>query len=213
MRKYIVDHTSTWKLLAIVSSLIAVIALGTFSFQKRQPIIQAITGNKLFMKPLKGFSEPSSGTKEELISFVNGNSLIVGVNITHADFAANTRQSLFHFTKVEEVNKVLDSSNEMAFPLFTDESYHNNRLVQLINGQFICAPTQGTISSITHPILNAHSKTICTVAVPPGFGDFVGWVNIFLQEEPTYSQMEKLRESAEKLARDIYERDVARRRN
>ena len=212
MRKYIVDHTNTWKLLAIISSLIAMVALGTFSFQKRQPIIEAIAGNKLFMKPVSGFTDPSWDTKKELTKFVDRNSLVVGVNVGRANFTANTRQSVFHYTKVEEVNKVLDKTNELPFPLFTDDSYHNSRLVQLINGQFICGPTKDSLAYTNHPIINSYAKSVCTVAVPPGFGDFVGWVNIFLSEEPTYQQMESLRTVAEEMARDIYERDVVRRK-
>ena len=45
--RIVVDHTSLWKVVTIISSLVGILAVGVFSFQQRTPIIEAITGYKL----------------------------------------------------------------------------------------------------------------------------------------------------------------------
>ena len=204
------DYTNTWKLVTILATLICLSALAVFAFQQRAPIVEALTGQKVFLSNLKS-PIASEESQEELQKFVNAHSLVVGINIGRADFEYNTRESTYDFSKVPEINNAWKRSAGVSTVLFGDDIQNNERVVKLINGQFVCARTSEITTAKRHPALARYSKATCSVAIPPGYGDFVGWINIYLYESPTFSQMEALQSIAEDLARDIYERDILKR--
>lgn len=206
----VVDHTNLWKLITIMASLLAVIALGIFGYQQRTPILESLVGHKLksSIVPM-----PSEITRNELEAFVKNHPTVVGVNIGKANFVENYREFTYFFFKNNDVNDSWETTPANQVPLFGDDTTANARIVALINGQFVCTNTEVTVAARLHTILNKYSKTTCSVAIPPGYGDFSGWINIFLTVEPTFQQMEALRKDAEALSKSMYERDIIHRTN
>ena len=208
--RIVVDRTNLWKVVTIISSLVGILAVGVFSFQQRTPIIEAITGHKL-RTVVAG--KLSNETKKDLEDFVKSHSLVVGVNFAQANFQENTREYGYNYSKVDDINAAWKATLGIKSPLFTDNPALNARVVNMINGQIVCSPTKDTTPAVVHPVLIAYSKVTCSIAIPPGYGDFVGWLNIFLSDTPTFRQMESLERVAGELTRGIYERDVAKFQN
>jgi hypothetical protein len=203
----IVDRTELWKLATIIATLIGIIAVGVFAFQQRTPIIQSLTSKKIFLRN-EDTAPPSSKSAEQLQEFMDKHDRIVAIDVVRVNFEKNERQTTWESTKMPEIESTWRVTEGVKFPMFTDNTVANGRIVSMINGQFVCTQTKETLSGRLHPIITQFSPTACTVPIPPGYGDFVGWINIYLNEQPTFAQLKTLEQLAEKVARDIYERDI-----
>lgn len=202
-----VDRTVLWKIITIFSMLITIMAIAAYAFHQRTPIVESITSKKVFSRKDPA-GPPSTESAQELQDFVNKHDRVMGIDVVRVNFTNNVRVTTFQASKEEAVNAVWGGEKGQTFPLFTENTIANGRVVSMINGQFVCSPTGESLSGRLFPTINEKSATTCTAAIPPGFGDFIGWVNIYLYEQPTFAQMQTLKNLAEKLTRDMYERDI-----
>ncbi|WP_407307867.1 hypothetical protein [Acinetobacter sp.] len=203
------DHTNIWKIVMIAALFVSIGMLLVFAFQQKTPIIEPVPGHKIFMREMKDLN-PSLESQNELKQFVNDHDTIIGVNITAASFQHNTRTNVFFFSKIDEINKT-SANGPSVIPLFNANAHQNERVVRLINGEFICYLTRDTAFGQLHPVLLTHSPIMCSISIPPGFGDFVGWINIHLSEVPTPIQLQTMRKFTEELSSSIYTRDVLKK--
>lgn len=211
MRKpqIIVDHTSMWKLMSIFASLLAIVALAVFTFQQRHFIVNSITGHRLEIKE-RPRGDLSKESQKKLQEFVDEHSTVVAVNYAQANFQDNTREYFFHYSRVKDIDDAWNTTAGQKTPLFTGSAKLNSRVVQMINGQFVCLQTKDSIPGQVHPIMNVYAPITCSVAIPPGYGNFTGWINIYLSKPLSFRQMEALENVAEEMAREIYNRDIAK---
>lgn len=202
-----VDHTTLWRLITIFALLVTIGSVGVFAFQQRTPIVESLTSKKVFLRN-DAAGPPSAQSAKEIDEFLKSNERIISMDVVRVNFKMNVRQTTHQITKDAGIDRVWKTSKDVQFPLFTENAKSNARVVSMINGQFVCSPTAETLVGRMYPAIGDASTTTCTVAIPPGFGDFVGWINIYLTEQPTFNQMVSLKKISEKLARDVYERDI-----
>lgn len=203
------DRAATWKLVTIFATLIAIMAVSIYTFQHRNPIIEALVGHKIFMaNPTTKAPYPGIETKKEIQKFADSRPEILGITVSKSDFELNTRTVTYHYFKQKDIQKSWEATDGVARELFGENTVQNARIVDLINGQFVCTPTADSLGAKFHPILLRYSKTMCSIAVPPGYGDFLGWINFYMVETPTFAELEVLEVKAAKISRDMYERDI-----
>jgi len=211
-REVVSDYTNVWKLTTILATLVAVLAVAVYAFQQRTPIIEALTGHKLFMNPAVSKNPyPGKETGTELMKFVDTHDGVLGISVAKVDFELNTRITTWRYFKEPTVEKSWQTTQGKPLELFSGDTVSNARVVSLINGQFTCSPTNETTAGKVHPVMLNFSATTCSIAIPPGYGDFIGWINFYLTTTPTFNQLESLEKQATVISRTMYERDIMKK--
>ena len=203
---------SAAKLATLLFMLIAIAAGSKYAWDHRKPLFTHFTGQKIVVDASR-IPIPSPATKTQLTQFADSSPMIMGVNVIRVDFQQNTRATTFRYFKepaVEEAWLAYLATIKAPTPLFGDEEGNNQRLVALINGQFSCVRTLDTTAGRVIPTINQHSLATCMAPIPPGYGDFVGFINIFLRSQPTGAEIQELNGLTNQIAKDFYERDIVK---
>ena len=203
------NRTAVWKIITILCCLISIGAVAFFGVDMKTPVVVPVVGHKIFMREIK-LLHPSPDSIAEMKEFVDTHSAVTAVNLAAASFQQNVRSTAFYYSKIDEINKAW-AADPTGQPLFTSDVFQNTRVMRLINGEFLCYRTKETAVGRLHPTLNKYSVVTCSVSIPPGYGDFIGWINIHVNEMPSAAQLNKMRTEARKMAYDIYMRDVLKK--
>lgn len=149
----------------------------------------------------------SEKTKQKIKDIVLSNTKIEGISILSADLRLNERVDLFHYSdpKKQGNPEIFESKR---LPLFTKNAENNKQMVKLLNGEFSCSPYAASILSKSFPNLNKSAVTLCSVSLPPYFGDFSGFVMAILNDDPDIESQLRLKQQLETLAAEIYLHDV-----
>jgi hypothetical protein len=149
-------------------------------------------------------------TKEEINSIVSRSELIVGMVISTVDFQKNTRHIIYRNTDSSDLRDLYENNNKLLtteIPMFNDDVTNNARMVDLINGEFVCHPYSNSIYAIINPKTVPYAHTVCSNGIPPFYGMFSGVVSIITSRAPTPTELSQLRELTRNISSKIYERD------
>lgn len=203
-------RTKHLKIIAGVATLIGAATLTNYAYQRTSSMIPAPV-QKVNVEVARQL-QPSVETTIQLRSFANANKAIVGVMLVNADFKLNVRKSTFRYFKHDELTSAwLEfTSSGRKTPLFGQDQGANQRLIAMINGEFMCAPVEETLAGQLVPVTKKFAKTVCMSPIPPRYGDFVGFISIFVNEPLNSKVVQELRDPAKALAAQIYRRDTGR---
>ena len=201
------------KLITIFFLLVSIAAVAYYGWQKRQNLLEriAFTGKKINLDATRS-PTPSPASITQLKQFADSKDWIEGINIIRVDFTTNTRATTFRYFKDAAIETAWAEFKEKngAVPLFGSSESNNQRIVNLINGQFQCIRTLDTQAGTSIPIINQYSLATCLVPIPPGYGDFVGFMNVFLKRQPTGAEIIELEQSTAQISLDMYQRDIVK---
>lgn len=150
-------------------------------------------------------------TRLAIESRVKGDPNVIGVSVMSADLRSNEAHSVYFFgddSTLNSVDRTSRAAGNNSLPMFTSDERHNTTTVRLINGQFTCSKFSETLLSKIHTELNLSVKSICSSSIPSYYGYFSGYVAVFLSSELSSEREEQIRVVIEKLATEIYFRDV-----
>jgi hypothetical protein len=129
---------------------------------------------------------------------------VVAIQIIGVDLASNTTGVLYTKIKnknLEEIYSAYVSSNDTKnVPFFTKNDYLNLNLIRILNNEYFCSQFNSTLVSVLVPAAAQHITTVCAVSIPPGYGQFKGFVAIFLENEPTGQEVEVFRVISKELS-------------
>lgn len=150
-------------------------------------------------------------TQNRLSELVAKNDNIVGATVMSADLRLNEARSMFFvgddpaLAEIEQHSKHNDSNR---LPLFTSVDESNAEIIKLINGQFACSTFKVSLESKIYPQLLKTVKSVCRSSIPSYYGYFSGYLQVYLNEEPNAEKQLQLKLIIEKIANDIYFKDV-----
>ena len=101
-------------------------------------------------------------------------------------------------------NKYLNSKI-VDVPLFTEDKKDNNRLLRLINGEFICMPYKDSTAYKYVPEGEQLISTVCGIGIPPSYGEFSGILTIYLKDVPNSDLTEQLFLLSREISLRIYD--------
>ncbi len=137
--------------------------------------------------------------------------LIIGIQVVNVNFKKNTRNTA-HFASSNAVlksdyeefqkRKIADTS------LFNSSEINNQKVINLINGEFVCNDFKDTVGAKIMPKSQDVVATVCSISIPPFYGRFSGYLNIYLTKKPTPEELNLIRQVARDLSLRIYENDV-----
>lgn len=137
--------------------------------------------------------------------------LIGGIQVVNVDFKKNNRSTAYF--SFSDINLKTSYANFQASkisetPLFTDNEINNQRIIDLINGEFICNDFKDTYTIKAFPRAGDTITTICSISIPPYYGRFSGYMNLYLVKKPTSDEISVIRQISRDISLKIYETDV-----
>lgn len=199
----------SWQKIAQVVVFLFVILLAWGIYENRE-IIYSFAGQPKL--PLDtSVTKLSKASTDMVHSAVYRSDIIVGIQIAIVDFPRNTQLILHtdidNLTFKETYDKYVAGAIA-EIPLFNDDIVNNRRLIELINGEFVCSPFTTTITGKLFPGANSAVHSVCSNAIPPRYGKFTGTVNIYLARQPTSEEADQIRTLSRYIGTQIYDVDL-----
>lgn len=204
----------TWK--KIVQGTIVLLIIGTaYGFWENRIIIY----NSLRIGVRVETEEPlivniSSGTKNVIdTTLAKAKGFIAGIEIVNVDFKKNSRTTAYSSYIDDNLKKAVDKFSETrisSVPLFTEREVSNQKVIDLINGEFICQSYADTVVSTLIPKGAETVETVCAISIPPYYGRFSGYMNIYINRKLSGDDILYVRQLARDLSIRIYETDINR---
>lgn len=201
-------NSLSWRKLALLTAFLGVVGFSYALFDNRYAVYEFFSSAKSIppSKPIKIFTE----TKKEIDEAVASSAVVVAIQVFIVDFERNTRASLY--IKIDDPN-LQDVYNKFAlksppeFPLFNNDLLNNERLVNLVNGNFVCRPYKETLAAKLVPESISMITTVCSGPIPPFYGRFSGIINIYLSREIRPVEVDQVNTLSKRLGLLIYNND------
>lgn len=202
----------TWKKLLQLTLFICIMGLSWATYENRE-VIYGFASQKRIDPSSPLVKTLSDITLEELSTLVEKSDLIVGVEISLADFQKNQRIVIYTYrdannTELRKLYADYERSLIGNMPLFTTDIADNKYLIDLINGEFSCQPFIKLIPGLPLPEIGAHIKHTCSNGIPASYGRFTGIIQIQLARPPRLDEFDQLRSVSRLYATSIFERDL-----
>jgi hypothetical protein len=200
----------TWAKILQFSILSVILALGWTYIKMGDQIIDYLKRDKIESRlpPIKKLSD--STIKEINLQASTVPAFIVGTSVVIVNFQKNSKHIVFLSSYNSELESIFSKYNiiNIELPAFTQNTAQNSRIVDLINGEFVCDEyTQSGLAS-EMPDTSKVVQYVCSAGIPPYYGKFVGSVNIYLKRKPTTEEYDQLRVLAKNLSTIVYEREL-----
>lgn len=152
----------------------------------------------------------SAKSRENIKFIVDKEPTIVAAELVNINFKKNERVPVFFYSDVAAFGDAMQNYKNTRVSnssLFTNDEANNERIVKIINGDFVCIPIPQRL--IMHvPIAAKIATAVCSISVPPYYGQIVGYANIFVDHMPKDDEIPNYRAIARTMSVDVYERDV-----
>lgn len=154
----------------------------------------------------------SEQSKKTLIAFTD-DPLVGGLILTDVDLKKNQRISKFFYVKDKAIQHFVAPivTGVLPQPLFDRDQKNTEQMVAMLNNEFKCVPASDTTTAKFVPGFDKMFTTVCRVAVPPFFGEFIGVLAIGLVRPLKDNEYDALKIEATRIAVEIYMRDVERK--
>jgi hypothetical protein len=153
----------------------------------------------------------SKSSVTEIKKAVAQSDLVVAIQITLVDFQRNTRVVVYTEIDDPALRDLYTAFMEKApaeLPLFNTDMINNQRLVNLVNGEFVCTPYIDTLGAKLLPQTVPYLSTLCAGPVPPLYGRFAGIIGIYLARSPTPVEIEQIKTLSKNLGLMVYNNDL-----
>lgn len=153
----------------------------------------------------------SKKTTTEIDLAVIQSDIVVAIQVTLVDFQRNTRVITYTSIDKPELRVIFNRFIKTApaeLPLFNTDPINNRRLVNLVNGEFICDPYRDTIAAKFLPESMEHIDTLCANSIPPFYGRFSGIIGIYLKRQPTPNEVDQIRTLSKTLSSTVFNNDL-----
>jgi len=199
----------TWRKIALMTTFLAVIGFSYALFDNRFAVYEFFGSARNIPAPQA--IKLSKSSISSIDSAVAQSEIVIAIQITLVDFQRNTRVITYtgiDNPKVKEIYIKFMDKAPTELPLFNTDMINNERLVNLVNGDFICTPYKDTLSAKLVPESISYIKTLCAGPVPPLYGRFTGIISIYLSREPTAIEVEQVRGLSKNLGLLVYNNDL-----
>lgn len=202
----------TWTKIAQLFVLFLLLAFAWLAWQFRGDMYTSLKMESLSDVDKNLVIEVSDNSKRRIENLLQRRPDLIGaIQIVNVNFKKNTRSSAY-FSATEPIIRQSETeyrnSQVSATPLFNDNEVNNQRLVDLVNGNYICTPFKETLGAKIYPKASDTITTICSLGIPPYYGKFTGYMNIYLRHKPDKDDYDMVRMMAREISNEIYNNDV-----
>jgi hypothetical protein len=153
----------------------------------------------------------SPGTTRMLEESTQKMNNIVAVQVINVNFKKNSRNTAYFASGNPAVKAEFDEFQNRKITdttLFNSSEINNQKIINLINGEFVCNDFKDTVGAKLMPKAQDSVATVCSISIPPFYGRFSGYLNIYLSKKPTLEEISMIKQVARDLSLRIYETDV-----
>lgn len=151
-------------------------------------------------KPPANFSKVallnvSTNIKSDIDSIVSRNDHILAIQVITVNFQKNIRSETYASIDNPALQVIYDrflNNKVIETPLFSENKMDNNRIIRLINGDFVCIPYKDSVAYKHAPEAANLITDICAIGIPPSYGEFSGIITIYLRDHPDKELTEQL---------------------
>lgn len=183
----------SWRKLARLSMLLLLLGASIAFWENREYLYSEVRTGKITIDkpPLK-----LSTSSERLINEVVRKSELVGaISVVTVNFQENSHSVIYMNTDDLDFARAHAEFTRAQLstwsPLFNSDSDNNKRIIDLINGNMVCGRYEASSSYRYAP--QVRFATTCALGVPPYYGQFRGFVTVYLRAVPTPDQMLQIR--------------------
>lgn len=134
--------------------------------------------------------------------------IVNGIQVVRVDLKRNIRYIVYgRYTdpRLEALYTTFSQTRiTIEIPIFTEDEVQNARVVRLMNHEFYCNPYKETLSYKFVPESAKYAHTVCSISIPPAYGEFRGMLAVTLSREPTELEIDTVRILLKTLADKIY---------
>lgn len=157
-----------------------------------------------------------SSESQNQLTKLTENPVVDGLVFLEVDLKKNQRAIKFFHIKnpdnsTEIAALVVKIARLQPLSLFDQDPKNTDQMVSMLNNEFRCVPIGETTIYKVVPDIEKRFSTICRLAVPPYFGEFLGYVMVGLSRPPSDYEFDALRIEINKISVDIYFRDITNR--
>lgn len=201
----------TWKKLSITAAAVILAIILITIYENRQDLFETtkiaptIHGDWPLRKPVNGGEKLlSSLTKRypeiSLVVVVDADPVKNQRIVVHREYN-NTELKA---TLAEQAAKGQDAT---ASPLFTSNAEENQLILNIMLGEFQCAPSEGTGIARMYDGLEKLIVVSCRVPLPPAYLKVTGWISVHFTAWPI-RDYDRFRQDALNTALEYYELEV-----
>lgn len=199
----------TWRKIALMTTFLAILGFSYATFDNRFAVYEFFSSGR--PPPPPTVVKLSSESIESIDKAVDNSHIIVAIQIILVDFQRNSRVITYSSIDNQDLKILFEDFLNRApteLPLFNNDMINNQRLVNLVNGDFECTPYKDTLSSKLLPASANFVSSLCTGPIPPLYGRFAGIVVVYLSREPTGLEIEQTRALTRNLGLQIFNTDL-----
>lgn len=202
----------TWQKIVQATILIVILGVSYGFWENRVTIYNSlrVDARVEVEQPIVIQLSPATiSTLEESVQKMRG--LISGVQVINVDFKKNSRSTAFFVSSDPILRKEFEDFQAKKITdisLFSSSEVNNQKIINLINGEFICNDFKDTAGAKIMPRAMDTVPVVCAISIPPYYGRFSGYLNIYLAKKPTPEEISIIRQIARDLSSRIYETDV-----
>lgn len=154
--------------------------------------------------------ELSDKTKKTIKEEVDRHPWVTWMVITEMDLGSNLKNFKYWYNEDQDaMQKFLYSLKQpTSNQIFDFDKNHTEQTVKILQNDFICNNFEDTIFSNHSPELRSQADNVCSIAIPPFYGRFVGVLTIGVKGPITNDVKFSVRAIAANIAATIYWRDV-----
>ncbi len=203
----------SWMKIAQLATLTSIIVLFWMMWVFRMDMYSSLRMGSLNNAALVTSIDVSDQTKTYINDVITRSStLIGGIQVINVDFKRNIRSSSY-FAISDPILK--DAYQEYMLtkvantPLFNDSEINNRRVIDLVNGEFICSDFTSTLAAKIYARASNSIVMICSISIPPLYGKFSGYLNIYVKRQPDNNDRDVIRQTAREISERIYVNDIS----
>lgn len=125
--------------------------------------------------------------RNEIDLSVRKNDDIVGIQVVTINFQKNIRLETYMSIDDPILQSIYDkfvATSVIDTPLFDETELNNQRVLRLINGEFVCVPFEQTPAFKYGPAAKQYVKNVCAIGIPPyNLAEFSGILTIYLNKD------------------------------
>jgi hypothetical protein len=199
----------TWKKIAQFAVFVSIIVLVWVLYETRVTIYN-FTGPARLATNVPPVLKLSKKSIDELTAVVNRSELIIGIQVTVVDFQKNVRTVIFTFAddkNILEIYQEYERRGLVELPIFNNDVLNNKRMVELINGEFVCNPFNETMAYKIMPSASKYIAFVCANGIPPLYSKFTGLITVYTNRIPIAEEIDQIRTMSRNISSIIYDRD------
>jgi hypothetical protein len=144
-------------------------------------------------------------------SIVRKNQIIEAIQVVTINFQSNVQLDTsmnINTIMLQDIYNSFTNNKVIDTPVFTEEKANNQRILKLINGDFLCIPFKESSIYKYAPQAEQFVKHVCAIGIPPTSSGFSGILVLYLKSTPSDDEKSKLFFFARELSAIITEDNV-----